>query len=103
MAAESGGDAGECIDVPVLVPFSDDKIFIKQISCGGNHNLALTASNEVYSWGYGDMLALGHGKEKDEPTPKKLNFKNAKIDNITVTQVAGGGQHSAIVGRVSSY
>eukprot|EP01032_Pedospumella_encystans_P008897 gene8897-10515_t len=71
------------------------------IACGGNHNLVLTSSNEVYSWGYGDMLALGHGQEKDELLPKRLNFnKNKLIKNITVTQVAGGGQHSAIIGRV---
>lgn len=57
------------------------------IACGGNHNLALTDKNEVYSWGYGDMLALGHGDEKDELLPKKLNFTKAKIKNITITQV----------------
>ena len=34
--------------------------------------LALNAENDVYSWGYGDMLALGHGKEKDEDAPKKI-------------------------------
>lgn len=101
------------------------------IGCGGNHNLALTEKNEVYSWGYGDMLALGHGEEKDEVLPKKLNFSKAKIKNITITQVgltnriaplwrpavqlygvvclcffllqvAGGGQHSAIIGQVTT-
>ena len=33
------------------------------------------------------MLALGHGQEKDENTPKKINFAKAKIGNIIVTQV----------------
>lgn len=70
---------------------------VSAISCGGNHNLALTVStsdsnnnsnsSEVYSWGYGDMLALGHGEEKDELLPKKLNFAKAKIRNITIKQV----------------
>lgn len=73
-----------------------------QIDCGGNHNLALNASGEVYTWGYGDMLALGHGDEGDENLPRKLNFNKAKIKNITITQIAGGGQHSAIIGRVLS-
>lgn len=63
--------------------------FVTGIGCGGNHNLALTEKNEVYSWGYGDMLALGHGEEKDEVLPKKLNFSKAKIKNITITQVSG--------------
>ena len=51
------------------------------------------------------MLALGHGNEKDEKVPKKLNFasKGSKdnITTISVTQVAGGGQHSAIIGKVA--
>ena len=57
----------------------------------------------MYTWGYGDLLALGHGKECDEPTPKKVNFKKAGIDNIKITMVAGGGQHSAIIGKVDTY
>jgi len=49
---------------------------------------------------YGDMLALGHGEEKDELLPKRLNFSRTAVKNIAVTQVAGGGQHSAIIGKV---
>jgi regulator of chromosome condensation len=73
-----------------------------QIDCGGNHNLALSANGDVFTWGYGDMLALGHGDEQDEILPRKLNFNRAKIKNITITQIAGGGQHSAIIGKVLS-
>ena len=51
------------------------------------------------------MLALGHGNERDEKVPRKLNFgsKGSKesISTISVTQVAGGGQHSAIIGKVA--
>jgi regulator of chromosome condensation len=54
------------------------------IACGGNHSLALTSEGDVYSWGYGDMMALGHGEEADEPVPKKLNFKSAKLERIQV-------------------
>lgn len=67
------------------------------IDCGGNHNLALTDKNEVYSWGYGDMLALGHGEEKDENLPKKLNFTKAKIKNITITQVGAQREHCGVL------
>jgi regulator of chromosome condensation len=65
--------AGGYSDVPVE-PFLPKDVKIVAITCGGNHNLALTSNNDVYTWGYGDMLALGHGFEKDEPLPKKLNF-----------------------------
>ena len=77
-------------------------VSIKQLACGGNHNLALSSGEvpQVFTWGYGDMSALGHGRDQDEPTPKKLDFTKAKVGNIIVTQVSGGGQHSAIIGRV---
>jgi hypothetical protein len=45
---------------------------------------------------YGDMMALGHGKDEDQPVPKKISFKQ----DIHVTLVAGGGQHSAVIGKV---
>jgi regulator of chromosome condensation len=93
--------AGDFSALPIK-PLLPSHVVVTGIDCGGNHNLALTKQGEVYSWGYGDMLALGHGEEKDEFLPKKLNFNKANIKNITVTQVAGGGQHSAIIGRVVS-
>lgn len=48
---------------------SNTPVFVDSISCGANHNLAVV-KNEVYTWGYGDMLALGHGVEKDESLPR---------------------------------
>lgn len=70
---------------------------ILSIACGGNHNLALAKDGSVYTWGYGDMYALGHGLEKDEPKPRKLNFTKAKISNITITQVSYTSRLSFVV------
>lgn len=92
---------GEFKAVPVTPDLPPDTV-VTAIDCGGNHNLALTSKNEVFSWGFGDMMALGHGDDSDQLLPKKLNFTKAKIRNISITQVAGGGQHSAIVGQVVS-
>jgi len=75
---------------------------VKTIDCGANHNLVLSKKGSLYSWGYGDMNQLGHGKDGDENTPKKLNFKKKEFSKITVLQIAGGGQHSAIIGDVTS-
>lgn len=92
--------AGDFCSRPVPVLLS---ACVAAISCGGNHNFALTSAGDVYSWGYGDMLALGHGEEKDEFLPKKINFAKAQgVGRIAVTQVAGGGQHSAIIGKVNT-
>ena len=76
------------------------------IDCGTNHNLALSSTGDVYSWGYGDMLALGHGKEADEKQPRKIDMKKA-IDErgrrtnstYSVFAISAGGQHSALLGK----
>ena len=66
-----------------------------QLACGANHNLVVTSDNEVYSWGYGDMSALGHGKDEDQFRPKKMQIEGAA--GKAVHKIAGGGQHSAII------
>jgi len=48
------------------------------------------------------MMSLTCRKDQDEPVPKKIDFSKAKVANIQVVQVAGGGQHSAIIGKVIS-
>ena len=81
---------------------------IADIACADNHNFVLTESREVYSWGYGDAGALGHGQDQDEYQPRKLDalvYVNAKrrkegrknILKGTIHRVAGGGQHSALI------
>lgn len=82
---------------------------ISQISCGGNHNLVLTKDGDVFTWGYGEMGALGHGKEVDEYSPRKLEVKadlmaekkksegTSTLVTGRVHLVVGGGQHSAII------
>ena len=84
--------------VEVLLPGDDGtseqpKDPVVQISCGTNHNLAITECGDVYTWGYGDMSALGHGKDKDEYRPMKLKLK----DGWKTHQAVGGGQHSALL------
>jgi len=108
LSSKGGGEAGSYVPVPVLVPIPGGARpgpTVTSISCGGNHNLALTYEGSVYSWGYGDMLALGHGIEADEAAPRKLNLSKARGldrdqnlgDNLSVSVVSGGGQHSAFV------
>ncbi|KAJ1831767.1 hypothetical protein LPJ63_004044 [Coemansia sp. RSA 2711] len=63
--------------------------------CGSNHNIALTADGNAYTWGYGDMLQLGNGEEEDVEQPTLL--QGQKIAGKTILKVAAGGQHSAIL------
>lgn len=62
----AGGRLGiggtDSVLVPTLLE-SIQHIFIKKIAVnsGGKHCLALSADNDVYSWGEGDDGKLGHG------------------------------------------
>lgn len=91
----------------IVCLYSDHPIIsfrvISYKTSGGNHNLALSDSGDIYTWGYGEMLALGNGAERDELVPRKINLTKAKIPSIVASQVAGGGQHSAIIGTVTQF
>jgi len=118
--SEYGGKAGDFLTIPeeIIINSSSNSFNsssssssgsnksssnkITSVACGGSHTLALTSSGELYSWGYGDMLALGHGKDNDEPEPRKVSFSKAKLDNFSVVQVSGGGQHTAIIAKVQT-
>ncbi|TMW65848.1 hypothetical protein Poli38472_003613 [Pythium oligandrum] len=89
---------GDFKDRPQKVTFkSTDKVVIKTIACGSNHTLALTEDNHIYSWGYGDMLALGNGKEQDEPRPRQVDWTKTKFGKADILQIDAGGQHSAVL------
>lgn len=79
----------------MLVTVSNKEGRLNQLACGANHNLVVSTKNEVYSWGYGDMSALGHGKDEDVYRPKRMKFaiEGARL----VHKIAGGGQHSSII------
>ena len=117
LSEKGGGEAGAYVSTPVLVPMPKNAGHVTGVSAGSNHNLAVTAQGAVYSWGYGDMLALGHGAGAksssdedaavgclDEPAPKLIDLakvKDAKLlgpgAELAVALVCGGGQHSALV------
>mmetsp|Transcript_16720 Transcript_16720/g.19348 ORF Transcript_16720/g.19348 Transcript_16720/m.19348 type:complete len:646 (+) Transcript_16720:223-2160(+) len=99
-----------------LVPGEPNPVFTK-IACGDQTNIALTAGGDVYTWGYGDTGALGHGIEEnedgiqvdcsDEFMPrkldilKKINKQRASKGKTPMTckvhNLSSGGQHSALV------
>lgn len=88
--------AGSLREAPGAVP---DLKSVTSIACGDHHNLALDDTGAVRAWGYGDMNALGLGKARDEFAPKALAFDVQ--GSVTITQVAGGGQHSMVVAAVA--
>lgn len=68
---------------PATLEVLNDKQ-IYQIAVGGLHNLALTTTGKIYSWGCNDQRALG--RSGDETVPDLVEG----LDGIPIIQVAAG-------------
>ncbi|KAF4320371.1 hypothetical protein G195_006382, partial [Phytophthora kernoviae 00238/432] len=66
--------------VTIPVPKNGGSSVVRMIATGSNHALALTESDAIFSWGYGDMLALGNGVDRDENKPRQLDWTKAKFN-----------------------
>lgn len=100
LGTQDNCQTGDFKDRPQKVAFpatGGNKVEIRSIAAGSNHALALTESNAIYAWGYGDMLALGNGEEQDEPRPRLLEWRKTKFGDAEILQIDAGGQHSAVL------
>nr|XP_022903495.1 E3 ubiquitin-protein ligase HERC2 isoform X1 [Onthophagus taurus] len=94
----AGGRLGlggtDSVLVPTLIE-SIQHVFIKKVAVnsGGKHCLALSADNDVYSWGEGDDGKLGHGNKKDYDRPKVIEA----LQGYEIVDIACGGAHSAAI------
>lgn len=84
------------INRPTRIPSlsHSNGIIIKQITTGGNHNMALDGQNRVFVWGYGGMHQLGLGEDDNdhfEPISLKL------VGQFPIQKISAGGQHSVIL------
>lgn len=86
----STSDGKKASDHPerLFLPFDA----VKDIVSGSNHCLAYN-NTTVASWGYGETLALGHGPEEDEFSPKVIKT----IDNMNILNVSAGGHHTVFL------
>ena len=60
------------------------------VAAAANHNLAITASGSVWSWGYGAWGRLGHGDQQQQLLPKKVEA----FADQRVVAVSAGDDHS---------
>ncbi|KAF5273445.1 hypothetical protein FQA39_LY07462 [Lamprigera yunnana] len=94
----AGGRLGigntDSVSVPTLIE-SIQHVFIKRVAVnsGGKHCLALTADNDVYSWGEGDDGKLGHGSRNGCERPKLIEA----LQGYEIVDIACGGAHSAAI------
>ncbi|KAK6148541.1 hypothetical protein DH2020_019453 [Rehmannia glutinosa] len=66
---------------PVRIEGKLENCFVKEISCGSHHVVALTSNSEVFTWGKGRNGQLGHGDNADRNSPtlvKALAGKQVK-------------------------
>ena len=87
------GQIGICKSVdhellPVLVPLDVD---IKQIACGGYHNIFLTYDNDVWVCGFNEQGQLGLGDNENRNTPVNNPFLN------DIVSVACGSNHTIVM------
>ena len=69
------------------------------VTCGNNHNVAISDKGEVYSWGFGESGALGTGDTKNQYSPTLINhFYNGKMK---IVSASCGDKHTAFLSRIS--
>ena len=66
---------------------------VVQVTCGSYHTAAVTETGELWTWGGGMYGKLGHGNERGESSPKRVEA----LANIPVSQIACGSRHTAVV------
>ena len=63
------------------------------VGAGGSHSLAITAGGEVLTWGHGGAGRLGHGDQRRQTRPKRVDALHGTPTRLA----AGGGTHSLFV------
>ena len=108
-AGQCGLGHREDVFLPTLIPyFKENEIQIIKICAGANHNLALDAGGNVYSWGDGydgklgcnNIMVNGGDDEDDDDddddtpyiiTPRRIDFGNKEI---VIEEIQCGNGHS---------
>mmetsp|Transcript_16043 Transcript_16043/g.29333 ORF Transcript_16043/g.29333 Transcript_16043/m.29333 type:complete len:477 (+) Transcript_16043:128-1558(+) len=95
--AVKASEAGEMSRTPLRVTF-DPPATITSAACGSFHCLAVSDKGHLYSWGFGEMAQLGHGRSRDENKPR-LVLKKKGGDPIVVSCVSAGAQHTVVLSK----
>jgi len=72
--------------------------FIKKISCGQNHTVAIDDKFKAYSWGFGGYGRLGHADTTDEMVPRIIQALSGPRRGIS--EVAAGQQFNVAVAEI---
>ena len=93
LCKENQCDISAFISSPTLVTFPYSREKLRSISCGALHTLAISCTNQIYSWGSGSGGRLGHGDFEDRMTPTPIN----SLAGIHCSDISAGTWHSACI------
>ncbi len=66
---------------------------VVKVACGAFHNLALTSSGAVFSWGINDYGQLGNGTTSNSKVPILVEG----LQDVAIRDIACGGWHSVAI------
>ena len=82
------------LPVPTVIPGIPP---MKYAACGTHHNIAISRTGEVYSWGYGESYQVGQGPSAgDVDVPTKID--NTATRGVEMIACGAGGQFSVLLG-----
>ncbi|KAL0285655.1 UNVERIFIED_CONTAM: PH, RCC1 and FYVE domains-containing protein 1 [Sesamum angustifolium] len=79
--------------LPMRIEGKIKNAFIKEISCGSHHVVAVTSKSEVFTWGKGRKGQLGHGDNADRNSPTLVKALEGK----QVKRIACGNNFTAAI------
>ena len=56
-------------------------LIVDNVACGFSHTLISTKNGKIFSWGYGQFGALGHGTFESKNEPFENQFFNSKYQS----------------------
>ena len=87
-----GPGVGKKVNRPELVTDLSGKGILR-VACGKNFSLALSESGDVYSWGAGSALQLGHGGKAGEDYPRMIEA----LRDVRKVAAGANSEHAAVL------
>lgn len=92
----NGSESGSAVPIAVDMSGALAGKTVTKISASYQHNLVLTSTREIYSWGNGDLGQLGTGTNTASNVPIAANMGGELAGKVAL-QVATGGFHSLTI------
>jgi alpha-tubulin suppressor-like RCC1 family protein len=102
----NGVDGDAIVPTPVVTRAQLDGSYIKQVTGGGYHSMALTENGRIYAWGYNGHCEIGVGDTANKSLPVEVTTAGTPMEGRTIVSIGAGRFHSLAVddtGRVYAW